>query len=191
MAITLQKIAGGILFALILVVGLNLLVNGLMPKKTSVAPPTIAAAEGGFQMKAGEPAGGGTAGEAEQKAQAAPEEPLPQRLAAASLEKGQAVAKKCQTCHTLNQGGGIKVGPNLYGVVGRPKASFPGFTYSDALKSMGGTWTYADLDKFLTKPAAAAPGTKMTFPGLPDANERADVIAYLKSISPNAPQFPK
>ena len=189
MAITLQKIAGGILFALILVVGLNLVVNGMMPKDDSVAPAVIAAAEGGIQMQAGQPAEIGAAAGAGPAA--APEEPLPQRLAAASVEKGREVAKRCQTCHTLNQGGGIKVGPNLWGVVGRPKASFPGFAYSDAVKSLGGTWTYADLDKFLTKPAAAAPGTKMTFAGLPNPALRADVIAYLRSISPNAPPLPK
>ena len=70
-------------------------------------------------------------------------------------------------------------------------ASVAGFAYSDGLKTLGGDWTYQDLDKFLTKPSAFAPGTKMTFVGLPDGDKRANVIAYLKSISPNAPPFPQ
>lgn len=189
MAITFQKIVGGILFALILVVGLNLVVDALIPQKTVPPSPAIAASEGGFQSSAaptaGAPAGGGAT------APAAAEKPLPERLAAASVEKGQEAAKKCLTCHTFNQGGGVKVGPNLYGVVGRPKASFPGFAYSDGMKSQGGAWTYEDLDKFLTKPSAMVAGTKMTFAGLPDSSERADVIAYLRSVSPDAPPLPK
>lgn len=188
MSITLQKIAGAGLFALILVVSLNLVVAHLMPQRAEPPAIEIAASEGGFDaaaLKSAAPAAGEPAA-----AQAAEEKPLPQRLAAASVDKGQAAAKKCLSCHTFDQGGGIKVGPNLFGVVGRPKASFPGFPYSDALKKLGGSWTYEDLDKMLTKPSGLAPGTKMTFAGLPDANERADVIAYLHSISPAAPPPP-
>lgn len=189
MGITLQKIAGASLFALILVVALNLAVNGLMPRQTEPPPAQIAASEGGFDAAALQPKATAAAGSSA-AAPAAEEKPLPQRLAAASVEKGQASAKKCLSCHTFDQGGGIKVGPNLFGVVGRPKGSFPGFAYSDGLKKLGGAWTYEDLDKFLTKPSAFAQGTKMTFAGLPDGTERADVIAYLHSISPAAPPPP-
>jgi len=66
-----------------------------------------------------------------------------------------------------------------------------GFAYSDAVKGLGGTWTYEDLDKFLTKPSAFAPGTKMGFPGLPSGDDRANAIAYLRSISPKAPPPPQ
>jgi cytochrome c len=189
MGITLQKIAGASLFALILVVGLNLLVNGLMPQRIDRPSPEIAASEGGFdasalQTKSATPEGGGEAAAAEDK-------PLPVRLAAANVNKGQGVAKKCLSCHSFDQGAGAKVGPNLFGVVGRPKATFPGFAYSDAFKKLSGSWSYEDLDKFLTKPGAFASGTKMTFVGLPNGEERANVIAYLRSISPAAPPPPQ
>lgn len=189
MAITVQKIAGACLFALILIVGLNLLVDELMPRRADRPSPEIAASEGGFDPSAikGTPATGST-GEA---AAPAEDKPLPQRLAAADLAKGQATAKKCLSCHSFDEGGGIKVGPNLHGVVGRTKASFPGFAYSDAFKKLSGAWSYEDLDKFLTKPGAFAAGTKMTFAGLPNGEERADVIAYLRSISPDAPPPPR
>jgi cytochrome c len=108
-------------------------------------------------------------------------------LKAADPAKGQAEAKKCAACHSFEPGAPAKVGPNLSGVVGRPKASAPGFAYSDALKGKGGAWSYGDLDAFIAKPSAFAPGTKMTFAGVPDAKERADIIAYLRSLSPNAP----
>ncbi len=128
--------------------------------------------------------GGGAAATQEDK-------PLPARLAAADVNKGQASAKKCLSCHSFDQGAGAKVGPNLYGVVGRTKATFPNFAYSDAFKKLAGNWTYEDLDKFLTKRGAFAAGTKMTFAGLPSGAERADVIAYLRSISPQAPPPPQ
>jgi cytochrome c len=184
MSITLQKISGAILFALILVLGLNLGVNGLLPQRQ--APPTaeVAAREGGFDAKMPASAPGAAAPVEEDK-------PLGARLATASVERGQAVAKKCQSCHTFDQGGSAKVGPNLFGVVGRAKASFPNFAYSDGVKGLGGSWSYEDLDRFLTKPAAFAPGTKMTFAGLSSGMERADVIAYLRSISPAAPPPPQ
>lgn len=190
MDITLQKIAGASLFALILVVGLNLLINGLMPQRIERPSPEIAASEGGFdasaiQAKSPAAGGGGT------EAAVAEDKPLAQRLAAANVGKGQGVAKKCQSCHNFDQGAGAKIGPNLFGVVGRTKATFPGFAYSEAFKKLAGSWSYEDLDKFLTKPGAFAAGTKMTFAGLPDGQERADVIAYLRSISPDAPPPPQ
>jgi cytochrome c len=188
MSITLQKISGAILFALILVLGLNLGVNGLLPQRQARPTPEVAAQEGGFDVKALAPTPGPASGAA---APAEDDKPLGVRLAAASAERGQAVAKKCQSCHTFDRGGSAKVGPNLFAVVGRPKASFPNFAYSDGLKGLGGSWSDQDLDRFLTKPAAFAPGTKMTFAGLPGGMERADVIAYLRSISPAAPPPPQ
>jgi cytochrome c len=179
MSITLQKIAGAVLFSLIVVMGLNLLVDGLMKKPVEPHREPIAAVSPASPAQA--PAG----------VPVAEEKPLPERLAAASVEKGQTEAKKCQSCHNFNPGGATKIGPDLAGVVGRPKASVAGFDYSGALKKLGGTWSYDDLDKWLAKPGAFAPGTKMTFAGLPDGAERADVIAYLHSISPDAPPLPK
>ena len=182
MGITLQKIAGAILFALILVVGLNLLIDAIMPTETRSVEHRRATPGGGTA----EPAAGAVA-----TAPAEPDKPLDQRLAAASVDKGQAVAKKCLSCHNFTEGGGTKVGPNLYGVVGRAKAGMAGFAYSEPMKAQGGTWDYEDLDKFLTKPSAMVPGTKMGFAGLPAGSERADVIVYLRSLSPAAPPLPK
>ncbi len=83
------------------------------------------------------------------------------------------------------------MGPNLHGVVGRPIATHPGFAYSAALRGAGGRWTYEALDHFLTSPARAFAGTKMTFAGFRNPRDRAQVIAFLAEISPGAPSFPK
>ena len=95
----------------------------------------------------------------------APEVPLPALLAKADAKKGEQYAKVCQTCHNFEKGAGPKIGPPLYGVVGRPVASVPGFAYSDSLKAVGGDWTYEKINKMITDPKSEAPGTKMTFPG--------------------------
>jgi cytochrome c len=116
-------------------------------------------------------------------AQAPAEEPLGLRLASADIKRGEASTKKCQACHTFAKGEPNRVGPNLYGVVGRKKDAAPGFNYSAAMKKQEGTWTPQDLDHFLTNPRAAIPGTAMTFAGLPRGKERADVIAFLNHNS--------
>jgi len=124
-------------------------------------------------------------------AAAAPEEPIEKLLASATPERGEQVAKPCTTCHTFTKGGATKIGPNLWGVVDRPKGSEPGFAYSDAIKSKGGKWTVDDLSAFLASPRAYVPGTKMSFAGLPKASDRANVIAYLNSLSDNPAPLPK
>ena len=122
---------------------------------------------------------------------AAPAEPIEKLLASASVEKGETSAKKCIACHTFTKGGPNRVGPNLWGIVGRPKGSEAGFAYSDAIKKKGGNWTIDDLSAFLTNPRAFAPGTKMTFVGLSKGSERADVIAYLNTLADNPAPLPK
>ncbi len=120
--------------------------------------------------------------------------PLPQLLAQASAEKGASVAKKCAACHTFEQGGPNKVGPNLHGIIGRPIASQAGFSYSPAMqeyKGKAGTWTYKDLNEYLTSPKAVVPGTKMAFAGIPNDGQRADLILYLREQSPSAPPLPE
>jgi cytochrome c len=123
-------------------------------------------------------------------AKAAPEEPIETLLASATVDRGQSAAKPCSTCHTFQKGGPNGIGPNLFGIVGRPRASEPGFSYSDAIKAKSGDWTIDDLNRFLTNPKEFIPGTKMNFPGLPRGNQRADVIAYLNSLADNPKPLP-
>jgi cytochrome c len=123
-------------------------------------------------------------------APAAPEEPIEKLLATATVDRGQMVAKQCATCHNFQKGGPNGIGPNLYSVVGRPRASEPGFSYSDAMKAKGGEWTIDDLNKFLASPKEFIPGTKMTFAGLPRGNQRADAIAYLNSLADTPKPLP-
>src|SRR5690242_16877006 len=87
-------------------------------------------------------------------------------LASASAESGAQTAKQCEICHNVEEGKGAKIGPDLYGVVGRPVASEAGFSYSAALKAKGGKWTFEALDKWITNPRADVPGTTMTFAGI-------------------------
>ena len=126
-------------------------------------------------------------------APAAPaEQPIEQVLASASAERGANVAKQCQACHNFQEGAGPKIGPDLYGVVDRPIASVQGFNYSAALKSKNsGKWDFDTLNKWLTKPSAFAPGTAMTFAGISNEKQRADVIAYLDSLAANPVPLPK
>ncbi len=100
--------------------------------------------------------------------------------------KGEQIFATCNICHNLGPNAKIKIGPPLNGLVGRPWASWPGFQYSEGLlkgKKVGNVWTETRLDKWLTNPRADVPGTKMIFPGLHSAQQRADVIAYLKQFN--------
>lgn len=117
-------------------------------------------------------------------------EPIAALLATATVEDGEKVAKKCASCHTFEPGGPNKVGPNLAGVVGAPHAHHKDFAYSAVMQDMKGTWTYDALNHFLYKPKDYAPGTKMSFPGLKDAKDRAAVITYLRSLTDNPPPLP-
>jgi cytochrome c len=113
-------------------------------------------------------------------------------LAAAMPADGEKVFNKCKACHTVEQGGANKVGPNLFNVVGGPKAHIEGFAYSDALAGMHGqSWSYDNLDAFLANPKSYVPGTKMTFAGLSDAGDRAAVIRYLAANTQNPPPLPE
>ena len=106
-------------------------------------------------------------------------------IEAADAGRGAEVFRTCSACHTIGRGGADVDGPNLYGVVGAPVAERrPRYGYTQALRDAGGTWTERRLGAWLTDPAAFAPGTAMGFPGLPDPQERADVIAYLASQGP-------
>ncbi|HEY1259020.1 MAG TPA: cytochrome c family protein [Stellaceae bacterium] len=100
---------------------------------------------------------------------------------AADVEAGKVVFKKCALCHT-NEKGKNKVGPSLFGIVGRKSASLTNYNYSDAMKKFDHVWTPELLNTYLTDPHAEVPGTKMIFPGLKDAADRANVITYLETL---------
>jgi cytochrome c len=119
------------------------------------------------------------------------EAPLSDRLAAASPESGEKVFRKCKACHTAGSDGKHKVGPNLWGVVGRAVAMVEGYDrYSKAMSAYGGVWSPERLDAFLKKPKAEINGTKMSFAGLQQAGARADLIAYLNQNGPTPMTFP-
>ena len=104
-------------------------------------------------------------------------------LASANLANGEKLFKKCASCHTYQKGGENKVGPAMWGIVNRAKASVDGFAYSGALADFGGDWSVEELNKFLLKPKKYVPGTKMNFNGLKKDQDRADLINWLDGLS--------
>ncbi|WP_265516134.1 c-type cytochrome [Nitratireductor luteus] len=130
----------------------------------------------------------------DQQQEAAPESVLP-LLADADPSAGEGIFKRCQACHTAEQGGANKVGPNLWNIVERPVASHEGFSYSAAMQefAQGGetVWDYENLDHFLISPKGLVPGTAMAFAGLKKIEDRADLIAYLRTLSDNPTPLPE
>jgi cytochrome c len=175
----LNKILGAVLGTCLALLSLNIAAGAIFTPQPPAKP--------GYEIAVKEEDSHGKPGEAA----AAAEEPLPVRFASADAGRGENAAKKCAACHTFGKGEPNRVGPNLYGVVGRPKASEPGFNYSAAMKAQKGEWTPEDLDKFLTNPRGAVPGTNMTFAGVPRGKERADIITYLNSKSDKPVELPK
>jgi cytochrome c len=116
------------------------------------------------------------------------EVPIETLLATADVAKGEQVFKKCTSCHTITPGGANGIGPNLHGVVGEKIGSgHGGFAFSTALSGHGGNWDWKNLSDWLHNPKKFAPGTKMTFAGLGNAEDRANVIAYMNTQGPNLP----
>lgn len=113
----------------------------------------------------------------------AAEQPIEAFLAKADPAKGAQVFNKCAACHTATKGGPNGLGPNLWDVLGEPVGQGKGFAFSDALSKKGGTWNWDNLSQWLSSPRAFAAGTKMTFAGLSNPQERADVISYLNQQS--------
>jgi cytochrome c len=165
-----NKILGALLGTCLVLVAVHIASGEIFTPPEPAKPGYV------IEVKAEQPKGGAAAS-------APAEVPIENLLASASVDRGAQVAKQCQICHNLQEGQGPKVGPDLYGVVGRPVASVAGFNYSAPLKAKGGTWTFDDLNKWLTKPSAYVPGTAMTFAGLANEKQRADLIAYLNTLS--------
>ena len=172
-----NKILGAVLGTCLILLAVHIASGAIF------SPPVPAKPGYEIAVKQEQPAG-------QQQAKAAPAEPFDSLLATASPERGTQIAKQCTICHNLQEGQGPKVGPDLYGVVGRPVASVASFKYSAALKAKGGTWTFDALNKWLTDPRADVPGTAMTFAGIANEKQRADLIAYLNTLSPHPLPLP-
>ncbi len=102
-----------------------------------------------------------------------------EKYASANTKRGETLSMQCRACHTLEQGGAVILGPNLHGLFGRTAGSVPDYSYSSVLSASGFVWTPRALDAWMAAPFAFMPGNRMSFPGLPDANDRIAVIAYL------------
>ena len=194
---TLGKVVLALVLALVGVEALGLYSDAIF---TQYRVPRVGyALPGGATAAAATPAAASSATQPESptpapsQAEAALEPPasLPELLAKADPAKGEADVKVCKTCHAFEKGAPARIGPPLWGVVGRPKGSLAGFSYSDGLKAKGGVWTYDDINTFITKPSTFVPGTKMTFPGESNATKRADILAYLRSLSESPAPLPK
>ena len=173
----LNKIMGAVLATCILVLVSSFAAQAVFTPKMPEKP--------GFEIAVKEESKGGAA------AAAVPSEPIEKLLQTASVEKGTAAAKKCAACHTFEKGGPNRVGPNLYNVINEKKGEGRGgFNFSAAMKSNGGTWTFDDLNKYLLNPKAFVPGTAMGFAGISKDSERADVIAYLRTLSESPAPLP-
>jgi cytochrome c len=196
----LNKIAGAILFAALITISGWMVTSGIYhvdDSHGSVAYPLPGAdeeedaadeADGAYSEGEGEGAGASaSAGDimeaAAESVQAMASAAIEELLGGADLAKGKKLFKKCGACHTANEGGKNKVGPNLWNILGRDVAGVEGFNYSDALSAKGGVWDIATLNAFLTKPKEAVPGTKMSFSGIKKDGDRANLIAFLQGLA--------
>lgn len=123
-------------------------------------------------------------------AAAAGPEPILALIATANIERGQKLSKACAACHSFDQGGVNKVGPNLWNIVNAPRAHMGDFAYSSAMQEFGGSWSYDELNHFLWKPKKYITGTKMNFAGLKKPEDRAAIIAWLRTLSGSPASLP-
>jgi cytochrome c len=174
-----NKIAGAVLGTLIFIFVVRLVAEG-------VYEPEMPAKPGYIVEGVVETAGPGAA--------AAPvEEAMPDWgtvLASADAAAGKTLSGRCEQCHDLSSAKQNKIGPELYGVVGRARASVDGFSYSSAMKAKGGEWTYDELFKFIKSPGGYIPGTKMSFAGISKAEDRINLIAFLRTNSDSPAPIP-
>ena len=173
----LNKILGAVLAACLVVLVTSFSAGALFAPKMPEKP--------GFEIAVKESEGAAKGGAAPAAA-----EPIEKLLQTASVEKGAAAAKKCAACHTFAKGEKNGVGPNLWGVVGDKIGEGRVFNWSQAIKAKGGTWTIDALNQFIANPKGYIPGTAMGFAGIQKDSERADVLAYLNSLSDNPAPLP-
>ena len=172
--------------AVVLVVIVNIIGELVVRQRAELPAP------GGTQMR--EPAESKT--QADESAAAPPTEPkevenFATMMATYDEEAGAKAFRKCMACHTFKKGDRNRVGPNLWGVVGRDKGTAQGFRYSDAMKRKGGSWGYEELDQFLSNPRLYVRGTKMSVKGYPDAAFRATAIGFLRLLSDEPVALPQ
>lgn len=175
-ALMVNKLAGGILAASLFVMVIGLvgeMVYHEKPENDKGYPITVKVAE------------------AASTTEAPKEGPIAPLLAKADAAKGEAVFKKCASCHDVAKGGPNKTGPNLWGVVGRPQGKHEGFAYSDGLKAAKDNWDFEHLSRFIANPKAVFSSTKMNFAGLAKAEDRADLLLYLNKQSDQPLALPK
>ena len=168
-----NTIAGWVLFAGIVALGSSIVAGEMFHSERPE--------KGGYPIA-------GVAQEGEGGAEA--EKPIEFYLASADPAKGQQVFNKCAACHNADKGGANQLGPNLWDVINEPIGQGKGFAFSDALSKKGGTWNWDNLSQWLTSPKAFAPGTKMTFAGLSNPEDRANVMAFLNSHSDSPKPLP-
>jgi cytochrome c len=164
-----NKVAGAVLASLLVMVGLRTGIGLFYPRGTgNLSKGTIVVS---------------TAAPAPQAASAAQpatqDPPVTTLLASANADAGQSAMKQCAACHSWTKGGGNKIGPNLYDIVGRDIGKEAGFSYSSGVAQKGGKWTFDELSQWLKNPKAFIPGNKMAFAGVKDPKDRANIIAYL------------
>jgi cytochrome c len=174
----LNKIMGAVLATCLFVLSLNIVAGAVFTPHAPEKP--------GYVVEVPDATDAGT-----QQAALPPAEPIAVRLAKAEISKGESAAKKCIACHSFDKGGANKVGPNLWNTVQNQRAHAQGFSYSAGMKEKSGTWDVESLDRFLANPRAEVKGTSMAFAGIRRPEERADVIAYLNSLSDNPKPLPK
>lgn len=175
-----NKVFGSVMVALLAAVGINVFIDEVTHAKHHE--------ENAYKIVVAD-SGAGSGAETQQAAKPALEAVGP-LLASADVAAGEKDAKKCATCHTFNKGGATKQGPNLWNIINRGIGGVDGFSYSSAMQEHGGAWDYEALNAFLAKPKDYVPGTKMNFAGLRNVQDRADLIAYLRSQADSPAPLP-
>lgn len=176
-----NSIAGAVLASVLGVmavgVGADAIVQSHYPEKAGYLPDVAAeTSSGGAEAPAGPPDFGRLFADA--------------TTLADLVSRGERLAGQCSSCHTFDAGGADRTGPNLHDVFGRQVASHGAFNYSEPMQGHGGAWDYLALDAFLKSPGSVVRGTRMTFAGIRNDNDRVSIIAYLRSISPNSVPLP-